>query len=311
MYKILLVDDEQNVLNALRRELQGAYTIEAISNPLDALEHSRDTPFDLVIADYKMPEMNGVEFLKQFGKQQPDAARIMLSGQADFNALIGSINEIHIYRFMEKPWDKTELATTLAEALSQREQILKNRRLAEKFRSQRNWQTASDPHKIYQVLVVDDEQNILNAIARDINARGSFSDMQVVMQHHANPSVPVLNSDLHYHVHTATSPLDALERARQVGYDVVISDYLMPEMNGLQFFNSLQNIQPDAVRILLSGQADKEALVTAINHSQIFSYISKPWHEYSLKNTLAQAVVYHNLLRENRRLAEHEPADTK
>ncbi len=311
MYKILLVDDEQNVLNALRRELQGAYTIEAISNPLDALERSRDTPFDLVIADYKMPEMNGIEFLKKFGQLQPDTARLMLSGQADFNALIGSINEIHIYRFMEKPWDKTELATTLAEALSQREQILKNRRLAEQFRSQRNWQTANDPHKIYQVLIVDDEQNILSAIARDINARGSFSDMQVVMQHHSNPSAPVLNSDLHYNVHTTSSPLDALERARKINYDVVISDYLMPEMNGLQFFNSLQNIQPDAVRILLSGQADKEALVTAINHSQIFSYISKPWHEYSLKNTLAQAIVYHNLLRENRRLTEHDATDEK
>jgi DNA-binding NtrC family response regulator len=305
MYKILLVDDEQNVLNALRRELQQDYSIEAFNNPHAALQRGKDTPFDLVIADYKMPEMNGIEFLKQFGQQRPDAVRLMLSGQADFNALIDSINETHIYRFMEKPWDKTELAITLAEALAHREQVLKNRQLAEQCRKQRNWKTARDPQRIYQVLVVDDEQNVLSAIARDINARGGFSDMQIVMQHQSDPSAPVLHRDLHFNVHTATSPLQALERAKQTSFDVVISDYLMPEMNGLQFFSSLQDIQPEAVRILLSGQADKDALVAAINCSQIFSYISKPWHEYSLKNTLAQAIVYHDLLRENRLLAEH------
>jgi len=52
--------------------------------------------FDLVVADYKMPEMNGIEFLKKFGELQSDAARLVLSGEADIDALVRTINETHI-----------------------------------------------------------------------------------------------------------------------------------------------------------------------------------------------------------------------
>jgi len=105
MKKILLVDDEQNVLNALQRELKDLYEIKVFDNPVAALECCRKTQFDLVIADYKMPEMNGIEFLKQFGQIQPDASRVVLSGEADLDTLIRMINETHIYRFLAKPWE--------------------------------------------------------------------------------------------------------------------------------------------------------------------------------------------------------------
>ena len=81
MYRILIVDDEQNVLNALRRELKDEYFVETFSNPVAALEHCHNVAFDLVIADYQMPEMSGIQFLKQFGKLQPEAMRLVLSGE--------------------------------------------------------------------------------------------------------------------------------------------------------------------------------------------------------------------------------------
>ncbi len=307
MYQILLVDDEQNVLNALRRELQGDYAIEAFSDPHEALQRCQNTRFDLVLVDYKMPGMNGVEFLRQFGKLQPDAASLMLSGEADFSALVGTINEAHIYRFMGKPWDKTELAATLAEALTHREQVLENHRLAEACRKEKHWQIAHDPNKLYQVLVVDDEPNILSAVARDLttlSTHGGHAYLQMVL-HKADQGSPAQRRDFRFNVFTSTSPLQALERAKHVTYDVVISDYLMPEMDGLRFLAAFREIQPDAARILLSGHADKDALVKAINSSEIYSYISKPWHEYKLINTISQAIDYHELLRENRQLAKH------
>lgn len=304
MYRILVVDDEHNVLNALRRELQDRYLVETFSDPVAALEHCHNTAFDLVIADYHMPGMNGIQFLKRFGELQPDAARLVLSGESDFDALAGIINETHIYRFVGKPWDKTELAATLAQALAHRATLLENRRLAEAYRKQRHWQRAHDPNKLYQVLVVDDEPNVLSAVARDLGTHGGFSDLHMALLHEADPEFPVQHRRLRFNVHTATSPLRALERAKQVSYDVVISDYLMPEMDGLGFLEAFRQIQPDAVRILLSGQIDRERLVDAINRSEIYSYIAKPWREYVLKNTVSQAVAYRDLLRENRHLAE-------
>ncbi|MDP2805734.1 MAG: response regulator [Gallionellaceae bacterium] len=305
MYKILLVDDEQNVLNALRRELQSDYEIEAFSNPQEALQHCPQNRFDLVVVDHQMPGMNGIEFLNKFSKLQSDAVRIMLSGEADFDALANAVNELHIYRFISKPWDMAELAITLAEALLQREQLLKNKQLAEEVRQHRNWQQAHDPSHIYQVLVVDDESNVLHAISREITARGGFFDLQLAMLKQADSLLPMMQGDLHFNVTTFTSPAQALERAKQFNYDVVISDYLMPEMDGLTFLKALREIQPDAARILISGQVDKEVLVKAINDAEIFSFIGKPWHEYTLRNTLSQAIYYRNLLRENRLLTDH------
>ncbi|MCK9199671.1 MAG: response regulator [Gallionella sp.] len=304
MHRILIVDDEQNVLNALRRELQGEYLVETYAKPDEALEHSRHTLFDLVIADYQMPDMNGIQFLKQFGKLQPDAARLMLSGEADFDAVAGTINETHIYRFIGKPWDSAELAATLAQALVHRTTLLENLRLAELCRKERHWQRAQDPNKLYQVLVVDDEPNVLSAVTRDLTARERFDDLHAALLHAADPESPVAHHDFRFNVHTATSPVQALERAKQVGYDVVISDYLMPEMDGLRFLDAIRQIQPDAARILFSGHADKDVLVNAINDSEIYGYIGKPWREHELKNTVSQAVAYSNLLRENRHLAE-------
>lgn len=305
MYRILLIDDDRNVLSALRRELQSDYAIEAFDAPHQALQRCRESRFDLALVDYQMPEMNGVEFLRQFVKLQPDAIPIMLSGEADFGAIIGTINEAHIYRFIGKPWDSAELAATLAEGLAHREQLLENRRLAEACRKQKPWVGARNPDKLYQVLAVDDEANMLNALVRDLTMRGGYADLQMALMGQANPGSPALHRDFRFNVVTTTSPLQALERARLATYDVVISDYLMPEMDGLSFLEAFRAIQPDAARILLSGHTDKEVLIKAINSLKIYGYIGKPWHEYTLRTVVAQAIVHHELLRENRRLAEH------
>jgi DNA-binding NtrC family response regulator len=303
MYRVLIVDDETNVLNALRRELQETYRLETYSSPAEALERCRSEAFDLVIVDYKMPGMDGIQFLREFDKLLPDAARVVLSGEADFDAVVGSINEMHIYRFIAKPWDKTELAVTLAQVLAHNTTLLENRRLAEILRRQIGWQRAHDPDKLYQVLVVDDEQHALNAVERDLTARDRFEDLHVVLLHEADQAVRVVNPDFRFKVYTDISPLHALERAKQLNFDVVIADYLMPEMDGLRFLEAFRQLQPDAARVLFSGQANRETLVNAINRSEIYAFIGKPWREYTLKSIVSQAVAYHDLQRENRRFA--------
>ena len=305
MYQILLVDDEQNVLNALQRELKDEYGVEAFSSPAAALQRCREARFDLVIADYQMPGMNGIQFLKQFGKIQPDAARLILSGQADTNALISAINETHIYRFIGKPWDKVELAGTIAQALAYRKVMLENRRLTEACRAQRNWERKFyGPDKLYQVLVVGDEPNVLNVAARDLTSRSTFQDFRMVMMNEADPESPLDHSDFRFNVYTTTSPLQALERAKQVSSDVVIADYLMKEMDGLRFLEAFREIQPAAARILLSGHADMKILTDAINRLEIYSFIGKPWRDYELKSAVTQAIACRNLLQDNQRLAQ-------
>lgn len=145
MYRILLVDDEENVLNALRRLLTShpSYTVddhrivvETFSQPAEALKRAEAQAFDAVISDYRMPEMNGVEFLRAFRRLQPNAARLILSGYADLSGLIGAINEAQIFRFIAKPWHEYDIQSSVAQALAHRNLLLENQRLADLVRVQ-------------------------------------------------------------------------------------------------------------------------------------------------------------------------------
>jgi len=85
----------------------------------------------------------------------------------------------------------------------------------------------------------------------------------------------LLQSD--YRIITHTSARDALSAAAGVTIDLVISDYLMPDMDGITFLSRLREIQPQAIRLLLTGYADKENAIRAINSVGLYQYIEKPW----------------------------------
>jgi len=118
------------------------------------------------------------------------------------------------------------------------------------------------------VVVVDDEEMVTKTVA-------SF-----------------LQFETDYEIHTFESPLKALERIKATQPDVVISDFLMPEMDGLTFIKEVKRLYPEISPILLTGYADKENAIKAINEVGIFQYIEKPWDNDHLKmvirNGLAQ-----------------------
>lgn len=140
MSRIMLVDDEVDLLKALRRVLRFApctcgnktfsLEVEAFSSPAEALERARQESFDLFVSDFRMPGMDGIEFLKRVKALQPDAARLILSGYADLNALVRAVNEVGIERFIGKPWNDYDLMSAIAQALANRELLLENRQLA-------------------------------------------------------------------------------------------------------------------------------------------------------------------------------------
>lgn len=102
--KILVVDDEQNVLDGIKRHLHGKLNIITAGSGMEGLEMIKTSePFSVVVSDYKMPQMNGVMFLAKVGEMAPDTVKIMLTGQADMQAIIDVINQGTIFRFLTKP----------------------------------------------------------------------------------------------------------------------------------------------------------------------------------------------------------------
>lgn len=133
--KILIVDDEPNVLRALSRLLNQYDTSLAISGEKALLLAEKQT-FDLVISDYMMPGMNGIEFLILFKRMQPDAIRVVLTGFANLECVQQAINEAEVFRFINKPWSNLEILSMVENGLSHKRMLLENRMLADKVRDQ-------------------------------------------------------------------------------------------------------------------------------------------------------------------------------
>lgn len=112
---ILLVDDEENNLQLLKRTLRGKYDILTAPDGKKALDviSERGDDISLIVSDQRMPEMSGIEFLKQTIKTNPDIIKILLTGQADTDIMVDSINECQIYQYILKPFDPVDLLETI------------------------------------------------------------------------------------------------------------------------------------------------------------------------------------------------------
>jgi DNA-binding NtrC family response regulator len=134
----MIVDDEENILHSLRRVLSKSKNLDIVtcSDPLDALETARSSEFHLYISDYRMPGMNGVDFLIATREFHPHAIRLVLSGETDFSALVNAINKAEIYRYIPKPVQSYELIATVEHALRFFDLARENRLLVEQVRKQ-------------------------------------------------------------------------------------------------------------------------------------------------------------------------------
>ncbi|NIR66356.1 MAG: response regulator [candidate division Zixibacteria bacterium] len=123
------------------------------------------------------------------------------------------------------------------------------------------------------VVIVDDEEMVLTSL-------NSF-----------------LSLETKYNVMTFTSAKDALEYIEKNDIDVVISDYLMPEMDGISFLAKVKELRPQVPRIILTGYADKENAIKAINDVGLFQYIEKPWDNDDLLIVLRNGIERQKLMK--------------
>jgi DNA-binding NtrC family response regulator len=114
---VLLVDDDTSMLTFHQKLLVSeGYHILTATSARDGFDVLARHHVDVVVADYEMPEMNGIEFLKRVKQLYPSIVRIMLSGASDMHSLIATINESAIYKFLEKPVSARPFRQTLREA---------------------------------------------------------------------------------------------------------------------------------------------------------------------------------------------------
>ena len=124
------------------------------------------------------------------------------------------------------------------------------------------------------VIIVDDEEMVLTSIS-------SFLDLET-----------------NYNVVTFTLPKEALDYVKNNEVGLVISDYLMPEMDGITFLARVREIKPEVPRIILTGYADKENAIKAINEVGLFQYIEKPWENEDLWTIIRNGLEKQRLIKQ-------------
>lgn len=129
------------------------------------------------------------------------------------------------------------------------------------------------------ILIVDDDEIILLALAESLAPRG-------------------------YQVTTTNNPLEALEALQRRTFAVIVSDQRMAEMNGLDFLCQCKDIQPEASRILITGVQTIKTLIEAVNRSEIFRFVAKPWMREDLIQVIECAAQRYHNIRSNREASD-------
>jgi two-component system, probable response regulator PhcQ len=135
-HAILIVDDETKVLSAIQRTLRKEpYTVLTADSGEEGLKMLEARDINLVVSDYNMPMMNGLEFLQSVRSLYPHILTIMLTGQAELEIAVQAINEAGVYKFIQKPWNNEDLRITLLRALESIDLASERDRLVQKVKS--------------------------------------------------------------------------------------------------------------------------------------------------------------------------------
>lgn len=263
--KVLFVDDEVRLLRTLLRICKQDYDVYTAESGATALEIIESSNIDVLVSDQRMPGMTGIEVLRRAKEISPRTMRILLTGYADLTAIIGSINEGEVFRFINKPWANDNLKSTLESAAS----------IAI---SQLNTPEPEEQDNVVQnekpgVIVLDEDPKIGDV------ARAGVGDKCKI-----------------YHARTLEQALELLKQQNVV---VLVADLFINQQDVSYLLKVLKNEYPSIVTMVISRIKDAKLAISLINEGQIYRYLPKPLKDWQFCSNLQNALRHHsNLVRQ-------------
>ncbi|HEY6820987.1 MAG TPA: protein kinase [Burkholderiales bacterium] len=249
---VLFVDDEDRVLNALTALFRNEYEVETATRGAQALERLKARRFHVLVSDQRMPEMTGVELLRQAKAIAPATVRLLLTGYSDLAAMVGSVNESEVFRFVSKPWDQQELKAIVAEAASVA--------LALEAASARGTTAVRSD----AAALIIGEPAIARA-ARELS-RGAF------------PVIEAKNAD------------EALAALAHKEVAALLCDVDLRSEDPAALLRVLKKESPQTQLLVTSEVHDAELIIRLINQARIFRFLKKPINHSLLEKGLMAAL---------------------
>jgi type II secretory ATPase GspE/PulE/Tfp pilus assembly ATPase PilB-like protein/DNA-binding response OmpR family regulator len=189
-YRILLVDDEPNVLSALRRVFHREnYEILTAVNGQDALELLESSACQLMISDYKMPGMDGAELLRAVKDKHPEVIRIMLTGHADTQAVMAAIKDGAVYKFILKPWNDDDLRVTVGLGLEQYDLKKRNTELGKE-----NQEKSREIESLSKLAVTNRSQLAIMLHKRNLLNDNQVQEVYKIQQTSKKPTIVIITN---------------------------------------------------------------------------------------------------------------------
>jgi serine/threonine-protein kinase len=266
--RILFVDDEERIVTALRSIFRMNYHVFTATNGAQALEFVTKFRPHVVVSDQRMPEMTGVELLRQVKEAAPHSVRILLTGYSDLAAIVGSINEGEVFRFVSKPWDNIELQKIVGEAAAIAMELA---------------EAAARPAVAMEkmsagILVMDPAVGVFRAMKQIFEA--------------TCPVIHAANSDAAFKV------LEAQEVA------LIVADIESGKDEVTAIFKMLKQEHPEILTIVLTEASDSELVIELINQAQIFRFVNKPVNVKLLSQHAQAAIVRYQAFKQQPQLVQ-------
>ncbi|MGZ5570832.1 MAG: protein kinase domain-containing protein [Usitatibacter sp.] len=251
--RLLLIDDDERILNGLKAIFRQDYQVFTAVNGELALGLAKRFAMHVVVSDQRMPGLTGVEILRKMRTLSPNTVRILLTGYTDLAALVGSINQGEIFRFVKKPWDNDDLRKALADAT----------KIALELAASPAPKAAS-PRTAGSLLVIDPKGGLARGLERLLAGAATM--------------------------HQVSTPAEAAEALKAHEIAAIVAD-LGAGMDGLvALFKQVKAKRPEILSILLADEPDSELGIELINKAQIFRFLPKPVNARELRSQVAAAL---------------------
>jgi DNA-binding NtrC family response regulator len=275
--QVLCVDDEPSILRSLQWLLKKEFDVKIAASGHEALDMLRQSDFDVIISDQRMPGMMGSEFLREARKVSPRSMRILLTGYSDLQAILRSVNDGEVFRFINKPWNIKELPKIIADAAS-----------ISRSHPGEAWPTEHDENAQLDtgeesILLIDDDPLMSQLISEAVGSE--------------------------IRIKQATTLAEAVGVFDEQNVGIILADTRVDNVDTTTMLKVLKHEHPDVVTVVYTASADAVDVITLINQGQIFRFIPKPVKSVMLKQALMAAAHKRRQLRDSPDAASRHRVD--
>lgn len=261
---IVFVDDEERILRSLRMLFRSRYNVLMTTSGREAIEMVRRQPVHAIVSDQRMPEMLGVDVLREVRAVSPATMRLLLTGYSDLQAIVASVNEGEIFRFIEKPWQPQYLIDVVGQAVQIAQQEFLTRTPVQKI-------VAAPLPATLKLLVIDEDAETFRVVRELVGERNE--------------------------VQYATTVETALATLSENEIAVVIAELKHRVDDVAGALKTLKRYNPSTLTIALSQLRDSRQLIDLINQGQVYRFLPKPLSRELLRRSLQSAIEHYTKMR--------------